>query len=364
MINKITISGFKKFTENEFDLSMLTVLTGLNGYGKTSLIQAILLAWAASKNNVVRLNGPFGLQLGVAGKIRNWNYDSDISITLNFDTLPEHKCVFKTLSEDDLYLRLNDELSNICSDEKLNEKRYFSYLSAERLGPRSILNASPEPDEELEVGVRGEYCAQMIGTLGNKPIDDISRLHPDNDGQTSILLKYEIERWLKEIAKPVEISTSQFQGTSVTSISFRTIGGEWVSAPNMGFGISYSLPIILSGLTAQNGGVILIENPEAHLHPAGQSKMGEFLGWLAGKGIQIIVETHSDHVLNGIRKAIAINRYVNSDDVLTYYFDNSSDGIHKLKIQDDGSINSWPKGFFDQYQIDVSSLGRLRRRRS
>lgn len=363
MINKVTVSGFKKFTHSEFPLSRLTVLTGLNGYGKTSLIQAILLAWAASKNEIIKLNGPFGLQLGVAGKVRNWDYDADITITLNFDDTSIHKCVFRTLNEDDLFLRLNNDLSEINSENNLNRKRYFSYLSAERLGPRSILGSSPEPDDELEVGVHGEYCAQMIGSLGDKPIEDITRLHPDNNGQESTLLKYEIERWLKDIAKQVEISTAQFQGTSITAISFRTIGGEWVSAPNMGFGISYSLPVILCGLTALNGGVILIENPEAHLHPAGQSKMGEFLGWLAGKGIQIIVETHSDHVLNGIRKSIAINSHINSNDVLTYYFDDSEVGVHRLNIKDDGSISSWPKGFFDQYQIDVSSLGRLRRRR-
>ncbi|MFM5051166.1 DUF3696 domain-containing protein [Aeromonas veronii] len=364
MINKITISGFKKFTENEFDLSMLTVLTGLNGYGKTSLIQAILLAWAASRNEVVKLNGPFGLQLGVAGKVRNWDYDRDIAITLDFDDASIHKCVFRTLNEDDLFLRLDEHLSEIRSENNLNAKRYFSYLCAERLGPRSILGSSPEPDDELEVGVHGEYCAQMIGTLGDKPIEDITRLHPDNNGQESTLLKYEIERWLKDIAKQVEISTTQFQGTSATAINFRTIGGEWVSAPNMGFGISYSLPVILCGLTARSGGVILIENPEAHLHPAGQSKMGEFLGWLAGKGIQIIVETHSDHVLNGIRKSIAINHHVNNRDVLTYYFDDSEEGVNKLSIEEDGSISSWPRGFFDQYHIDVSTLGRIRRGRA
>jgi predicted ATPase len=135
----------------------------------------------------------------------------------------------------------------------------------------------------------------------------------------------------------------------------------------MGFGITYALPIILAGLVAVEGGILVVENPEAHLHPAGQSRMGVFLAWLAGKGVQVIVETHSDHILNGMRRAIAQHSYISADSSILHFFSQSEDdefGTNSvpLRFEANGSVSSWPKGFFDQYQIDVATLGQLRRR--
>ena len=165
----------------------------------------------------------------------------------------------------------------------------------------------------------------------------------------------------------------------------------------MGFGVTYSLPIILSGLIAKEKGLLIVENPEAHLHPAGQSRMGVFLAWLAGKGVQVLVERHSDHTINGIRRAIAEFKYLYNSSALVHWFgglekrdkpeykgrlekffeENESpekayvtpdewgdtEGVRTLKIGEMGSMSDWPKGFFDQYQIEITSLGKIRRSR-
>src|SRR5260370_36481781 len=73
---------------------------------------------------------------------------------------------------------------------------------------------------------------------------------------------------------------------------------------SVGFGITYALPIVVAVLSAHPGSLVIIENPEAHLHPRGQVKMGELLCQASAAGIQILIETHSDHVLNGIRLAV------------------------------------------------------------
>src|SRR5438046_1441121 len=73
---------------------------------------------------------------------------------------------------------------------------------------------------------------------------------------------------------------------------------------NVGFGITYALPIVVSILSARPGSLVIIENPEAHLHPRGQVRMGELLSLASTAGIQVLIETHSDHVLNGIRLAV------------------------------------------------------------
>src|SRR5207247_1131822 len=148
--------------------------------------------------------------------------------------------------------------------------------------------------------------------------------------------------------------------------------GEWVRAPNMGFGVSYSLPIVLAGLiapTPQDMGsahrsIVIVENPEAHLHPAGHSRMGAFLTTLAAAGVQVILETHSDHVLNGIRRAVGEHAMLKSEDAAVHFFADDDGGaptIDTLRFTPSGGLSHWPRRFFDQYQVDVAALSRVRR---
>lgn len=366
MISLLRVRGFKRFEDHSFDLAKLTVLTGLNGSGKTSLIHALLLAWEASNGDgsTVRLNEPFGIELGSAEDVQNWNSKGGIEFDVESTGAPSANWRLGAKTDDSLFLTVEQrpEHPPVPFD---GSARSFSYLSAERFGPRSVLGASPLPDDELVVGVRGEYCAQVLGALGGKPLEYSSRSHPELEDGGSSLLKYEVEGWLGQISRPIEIEATRYPGTAVTSMRFRSPGGEWVHAPNMGFGVSYALPVVLSGLIAKTGGLMVVENPEAHLHPAGQSRMGAFLGWLAGKGVQVVVETHSDHVLNGVRRAIGEYGYLSHTDAIAHFFDGDENGeplIEKLEFSGVGGLSNWPAGFFDQYQIDVATLGRLRRR--
>lgn len=368
MISSLNIRGFKRFHDKKFDFSPLTVLTGLNGSGKTSLIHALLLTSEASTGKletVVRLNGPFGMELGNAEGVRNWESDDLIELTVSSES-GHSTWKFGVQSEDALYLTIEDR--PISAPEAFTLKpRAFSYLCAERLGPRTVLSSSPLPPQELEVGVYGEYCAQILATLGSKLMEETDRLHPNRAPDAPALLKYEVEHWLAEIARPVEIEAASYPGSSVTALRFRAPRGDWVSAPNMGFGVSYALPIILAGLIARKGGLVIVENPEAHLHPAGQSRMGVFLAWLASRGVQIMLETHSDHVLNGIRRAIGEYKFLDHKKAIVHFFDSDEAGspnVQQLNFTEIGGVSHWPRGFFDQYQIDVASLGQIRRVRS
>ena len=368
MINILEVSGFKKFAHGSFKFAPLTILTGANGSGKTSLIQGLLLAWEASTTNTesVRLNGPFGLQLGTAADVLNWQSEPPIKISLGFGNGETATWYFEMSTEEDLFLRIKSRPKSSLSAFSI-EPRRFTYLSAERLGPRHFLGTSPVPDNELEVGAQGEYCAHVLSAIGNNQIEDKNRLHPARDSGEPSLLKYEVEKWLAEIARPVEITAERHPGSSVAELKFRSLGAEFVRAPNMGFGISYTLPVVLGGLIARAGGILVVENPEAHLHPAGQSRMGIFLAWLAGKGVQVVLETHSDHIVNGIRRAIAEHEVLTADKALAHFFGPETDDLkHQvselLSFTEIGSISHWPRGFFDQYQIDISSLGQIRRK--
>jgi predicted ATPase len=373
MIRHIKVQGFKRFAENRFDFEPLVVLAGINGTGKTSLIQALLLCRAAmdAEHHTVRLNGgPFNLDLGTAEDVHNRASTGEIVFTMDGD-FPGDAYIWRfavpACAPEALYIEAVQLPNDPGVAFNINPApRCFTYLSAERLGPRSILRASPISDAELEVGVHGEFSAQVLAVWGDRPMEQIDRLHPNRDADAVPFLKYELEAWLAEIVRPIKIDTEAHADGMFTALRFRMPGGEAVRAPNMGFGVSYALPVVLAGLIALPGGLVLVENPEAHLHPAGQSRIGVFLAWLAGHGVQVVVETHSDHVLNGIRRAIGEHGFLPHGDAIIHFFDSDeSDACTTmpLRFTPSGGVADWPPGFFDQYQIDVAALGRVRRRR-
>jgi predicted ATPase len=138
-------------------------------------------------------------------------------------------------------------------------------------------------------------------------------------------------------------------------------------ATNIGFGISYSLPIIVTGLVAKKDSLFIVENPEAHLHPKGQSNIGYFLGKVAEAGVKIIIETHSEHVVNGLRRAILESSSLKATDANIYFFNgfdsNQDPKIELIGIDDDGSLSKFPKDFFDQVNQDLSEIIKLRNKK-
>ena len=113
----------------------------------------------------------------------------------------------------------------------------------------------------------------------------------------------------------------------------------------------------MAALGAPAGSLLIVENPEAHLHPKGQALMGRFLARAAACGIQIIMETHSDHVLNGVR--VAVKQGDIAHDAVQINFFHQRDGISRLsapRIDRDGHIDQWPDDFFDEWDKQLSEL--------
>lgn len=362
MIRELQINGFKRFSSHTFKMAPLTVLAGMNGAGKTSVIHSFLLAREASKlgNQIVELNGPYGLELGTFEDIQNW--DAPDSVQFNMEDQNNVRYLWDLRGNPAALYANIDQSPEIPPTAFGSEGRMFQYLCAERLGPRSTLGSIALPPDLLEVGTCGEYSAQLLYALGSSPVDDLRRC-PGAGENDAALIKFEAERWLSRIAREVQIDTEPLAITTINALRFRVPGGAWVRPPNMGFGITYALPVILAGLTANQGGLLIVENPEAHLHPSGQSNMGHFLATIAAAGIQVIVETHSDHVLNGIRRAIGEARVLSASDALVHFFDADGTAPQLLKFTETGGVDSWPPGFFDQYQLDVTALTRVRRPR-
>jgi len=123
----------------------------------------------------------------------------------------------------------------------------------------------------------------------------------------------------------------------------------------------------VQALYAAPGSLVWMEQPDMHLHAAVQGGLADVLLAAARAGVQVVVETHSDHVLNGIRRAVAEFGYLPADQAVLHFFGQPEDGddrqAHRtLSLSASGALSAWPRGFFDQYQIDVASLGQIRRR--
>ena len=138
------------------------------------------------------------------------------------------------------------------------------------------------------------------------------------------------------------------------------------AATNVGFGITYALPILVSGLTVPEGGMLIVENPEAHLHAKAQSNMGYFLARMAAAGVRVIIETHSEHIVNGIRRMIVEGKTVMSHEDMTIYFFQNKNGeknIMEFGMDEWGNLDEFPVDFFDQVRQDMFELTKFGRKR-
>jgi predicted ATPase len=147
------------------------------------------------------------------------------------------------------------------------------------------------------------------------------------------------------------------QQTNLLRLELRCgVTSDWVRPANIGYGVSYAFPIIVAGLCADENGTVILDSPEAHLHPRSQSRIGRFLAQIGGAGVQMLVETHSDHVLNGVRIAVR-DGLIRPDDTAIYFFSSRADArVTRLSVDRYGTIHDLPDGFFDQAERDLSNL--------
>jgi predicted ATPase len=377
MIRQLQVARFKRFRHLDLTLGRLTVLSGLNSAGKTSVIHALLLLRQAADGRVVALNGAFGLALGEAADVlHRGSPQATIEISARSDGAETSTTAVLTVPEDrSLHLEITSRpdraiLSSLCAKPPA-----FTYLCAERLGPRDTLSATSDHPEELGVGVCGELTAQVLALRGRHRVT-ARRQAPLQEGEAPMraldLLERQAARWLARIlglTDSLDIDAEWLPGTNTTRLRFRVGGqaGEWTRPNNLGFGVSYVLPIVVAGLLAPASGLIIVENPEAHLHPAGQSAMGEFLARVADDGVQVVIETHSDHVVNGVRRAVAERRVsLDPAEVAIRFFHEPTDtgaSFVAIDLARTGDLSTWPAGFFDQIERDLGAIARARRAR-
>jgi predicted ATPase len=193
---------------------------------------------------------------------------------------------------------------------------------------------------------------------------------PLPDGKTTSVVST-VNGWLRHLGIAECMRTEEVVDAGYL-LRIVPVGGRFTASfagdtpRNVGMGFTQLLPIIISIALAKQHSVILIEQPEVHLHPSVCIKFGELLCAAAGAGVVLIVETHSEHIVNGVRLGVA-QGCIRPDFISINFFETIEvDGVigsrcQKLKIDDLGYFDAWPRGFFDESERITSLLAKARR---
>lgn len=376
-MDRIIINNFKSLIEADIRLGKLTVFSGLNGSGKSSVLQV----FGMLKQSIFNDNKS-ELKLKLRGNMINLGRVSDIysevanSNSIDFDVYIDNDKI--TLSAD-AKNNSDDYLIFSLENSQLNKlRRVFKnvqLIQADRITPGTQYDQASSDNREIRnLGIRGEYTVDYLCNNYNIKVSKSRVFTKDAIGVSTELFKLisptdslldQVCGWMQHVSPGVKISAEDILGTDSVKLKYKYTGesitsdGEERRPTHVGFGLTYCLPIVVAALIAEEDSILIIENPEAHLHPQGQFAMGILLAKCASDGVKVLVETHSDHVLNGMRVAVK-NKKINHEDVAIHYFSRGVDTgytfIQSPNILEDGSMTSWPVGFFDQWSKSLDIL--------
>ncbi len=369
MIETISLQNFKCFAEKRtIRLSRITILYGHNGRGKSSLSQALLLVGQSMKerNDLEQL-------IIVGDQVQLDSFDD-----------------IKTRGEkaDEIKFCINTEKETV-------ELGFSSYLGKPQLGRLSTLifngdnrfdiqttHSIEEFGEPQKVAFSTSDIAVLqllkgityvsAGRLG--PLNDMLRndsLPPNKIGtkgenllnalshQSSEFLIY-VGQCLSNILTGAALRIVDPKATRIELLLNSRDGEELFHPVNVGFGYSYVLPVIVGTLLAEKGSIVIIENPEAHLHPAAQSRIMEFLIKQAlEKDLQLIIETHSDHVVNGMRISMKKGVLRPIDSIIQHFAFNEklvTPVVTSITCDSNGNLSDYPDDFLDEWTAQMLQL--------
>ena len=384
MLARIDLRHFKCFKILKLPLRPLTLLSGVNASGKSSVMQALALLhqtmreheWSSHlmlNGGVVRLGtvadvidqvhgrGSCGIALAdgeaawfqwefegerdeMSMAVRRARGESGAGVGWDVDgTQPLHRLLPHAPPAPPAGLSLARRLCGLV------------YLAAERLGPREIY---PLEDAYLAptVDSAGTAVISVLRSGGDTPVLDGLAIQ----GAPSTLLR-QVEARMERFFPGCELRITEVRNVNAM-LGLRTSNAtDFLRPVHMGFGLTQVLPVVTATLAAERDDLVLIENPEVHLHPAGQAAMGEFMAEAAAAGVQVLIETHSDHVLNGIRRAVKRGMLPPDDVALHFFRPRSEDPRDLPQVQSpildaNGAIDAWPEGFFDQFDKDMDDF--------
>lgn len=432
MIKSFEIKDFKGYEgENHFDLNGITIVSGTNNSGKSSLLQAIYLTTQNKTIScpILALNEEVGL--GGFSYILNKtasNYDTiEFSFSMDDEMIKETqfqyfntRLVYKNalayekldvfdlgddpvldqvvveyeLDDDRIYklvLQLMDiksnyiyevsgekdngycylngivpepilytdlafQVKNICSDILDQVRKVLSginksnihYIKAFRINDFTEKNQS----NHRNIGVSGEFTAEIIELKWNQKMDFI------DDQGFNYTFSSLFDKWVQTLLGEEYKIRSKVLDKGKFKITVEEVSsGLEFDLSQVGFGISQVLPMLTMILTSKRNDMIIIENPEVHLHPKLQALFVDLCVFTLKQNRKLIIETHSEHIINRIRLNIKNdNSLLEKVNILFFEKIQGSIKYTDIEITADGKLDYWPKGFFDQSYHDLLGL--------
>lgn len=372
MITHLRLRNFKSHCNTHIEMRPLTLIAGVNNCGKSSLLQSLLLLRQSSMNNSLKdglnLNTPL-VSIGTGDDaLYKLSEDGIIEIGVN-DNGEDLDFTFNAENAGkETFIPLADKTQSIDNDKLESHALFnnnFQYLSAERWGGRSDFpadsyNVNTKRQLSKENG-QGELLGHFLHTYRAEETFDYL-----NGKDEKLELLKQVELWEKRISANLTIDVQQRPDSNGYTVFYGSGGTgdvkniEGLKANNVGYGVSYSLPIVAALLSAAPGALILVENPEAHLHPDGIAELTKLMCLVAQRGVQVVVETHSDHVINGT--LVNCKRFekgepgIERNNVAIYYLSGQDERhaaiMERIMIEEGGFIDYQPRGFFDRIERD------------
>ena len=354
--------------------------------GKSTFIQALLLLRQSQLDKrlpkQLRLNHDKYLSLGKSRDVFNIHAEEEEGIEIKMETTTVGTIFVKTNDrEGKSWLNIDafmpNDWQNVETEPLFADKQGFQYLQAERVSPKSTYGTNEYEVIELRnLGNTGEYTAHFIARHKDETVKLPSLINASGNSHS---LLAQLDTWLYKITKGVRLISNLDESANSARISYQFEDGDDLtpefSPINVGFGLTYVLPVLVAVLSAKPGDLVIIENPESHLHPSGQSAIGQFLALAAQDGLQLIIETHSDHLLHGIRIAAREHgknseKGIAAENIGVYYFNRDmgkhTTHIHAIRVDNNGKLYqitaegkktaSLPKGFSDEWATNMGKL--------
>lgn len=327
MLKNLNIQKFKVLENENLDIRPLTVFCGENSSGKSTAIRAMLF---------------FG----------NGSFDKSSYYSFN---------AIYGLHDDYKYIELEDSnglivkaygANSVYADKPANLDFNPTLLCAERIGPRKVYESINNTYDFID----------MYGRLApffyhQKQNDNISELAIDNMEDTT--LRSQVAYWLNHILGTT-VKTENIQDNIIVAYQ-APHDVEPYSPLNTGFGTSMVFPILVTCLTAKIGDTIIIENPEVHLHPKAQSKLADFFAFIAQKGVQVILETHCEHLI--YKLCYNVNQGIIDYDKVVFQYKEINkpfEAIYTDKkgrfVDEKDELKDFPTGFFDATLKEYMSI--------
>ena len=372
MLRKIKLSNFKCFERLDLACAPLTLLCGLNGMGKSSVIQSLLLL--RQSIDEIRWHPP--TELVLAGPLTDLGTGADVLFedaetsiigielhddkiekpyALNFEYFSSHADRLQVVDDDSEFHNYGpakgwDDAPPIGGD--------LFYVNAERIGPRKLYPLSEAAGRRGAIGTRGELTLSYWNSRKDLLLSEDD---PRRAGLEERRLSAILHHWLGAVSPGAQLLLDEIPDADALLARFsfdrpKDVSTRPYRVTNVGFGLAYTLPVLIA-LLAPPDTLCLIENPEAHIHPRGQTRIAELAVCASLAGVQVIVETHSDHFMDGVRIAVR-DGLILPEHTAFHYFERV-DGktvLSSPQVDADGRLSSWPAGFFDQHDQNLARL--------